>query len=141
MPAWQPGEGQRQRGEGGQALVGFALVVPILLILVLAIVDFGWALRSWMTVTNSAREGARAGAVGASCEDIQQRVVGASAGLLTTADVSIENCQGQPGTPVVVTVAHDYSFVTPLGSLLTVFSGGTLPSTITMTSSSDTRIE
>jgi Flp pilus assembly protein TadG len=130
--------GSHQRG---QALVEFALVVPILLILVLGIVDFGSALRSWMAVTNSAREGARAGAVGANCEDIRQRAVGTSAGLLTGADVSVENCQGQPGTSVVVTVTHDYSFVTPLGSVLTTFSGGALPSTITMISSSDMRIE
>jgi Flp pilus assembly protein TadG len=136
-----PGKGQPQRREGGPALVEIALVVPVLLILILAVADFGWALRSWMTLTSSAREGARAGAIGASCEDIQQRVVGTSAGLLTTSDVSVDNCQGQPGTSVVVTVTHDYSFVTPLGSLLTVFSGGTLPSTITMTSSSDMRIE
>jgi Flp pilus assembly protein TadG len=130
--------GSRQRG---QALVEFALVVPVLLILVLGIVDFGWALRSWITVTNSAREGAHIGAVGASCEDIQQSTVGASAGLLTAGDVSVENCQGEPGTSVVVTVTHDYSFVTPLGTLVTTFSGGALPSTITMTSSSDMRIE
>jgi Flp pilus assembly protein TadG len=130
--------GSHQRG---QALVEFALVVPVLLILVMGIADFGWALRSWMAVTNSAREGARAGAVGASCEDIQQRAAGTSAGLLTAADVSVKNCQGQPGTSVVVTVTHDYSFVTPLGSVLTTFSGGALPSTITMTSSSDMRIE
>jgi hypothetical protein len=131
-------QGSHQRG---QALVECALVVPVLLVLVLGIVDFGWALRSWMAVTNSAREGARAGAVGASCEDIQQRAVGTSAGLLAAGDVSVENCQGQPGTSVVVTVTHDYSFVTPLGSVLTTFSGGALPSTITMTSSSDMRIE
>lgn len=141
MSACQPGVGRRQRRERGQALVEVALVVPVLLIMVLGTVDFGWALRSWMTVTNSAREGAHAGALGASCEDIQQRAVGASAGLLSAADVSVKNCRGDPGTSVVVTVTHDYSFVTPLGSLLTTFSGSTLPSTITMTSSSDMRIE
>jgi Flp pilus assembly protein TadG len=116
-------------------------VVPIFLILVLGIVDFGWALRSWITVTNSAREGARLGAVGATCDDIKQRVVDTSADLLTLSDVSVDNCQGDPGTSVAVTVSYDYSFITPLGGLLTIFSGGTLPSTITMTSSSDMRIE
>jgi Flp pilus assembly protein TadG len=141
MSALRPGGGRRQLRERGQALVEVALVVPVLLILVLGIVDFGSALRSWMAVTNSAREGARAGALGASCEDIQQTAVGTSEGLLTAADVSVDNCQGQPGTPVIVTVTHDYSFVTPLGNLLTTFSGSSLPSTITMTSSSDMRIE
>ena len=116
-------------------------MVPVLLILVLGTVDFGWALRSWMTVSNSARDGARLGAVGATCDDIKQRAVDSSADLLTLSDVSAENCQGQPGTSVVVTVTRDYSFVTPLGSLLTTLSGGALPSTITLTSRSDMRIE
>jgi len=140
MPACQPG-GARRRREGGQALVEFALVVPVFLILLLGIVDFGWALRSWITVTNSAREGARMGAVGATCDDIKQRAVDTSADLLTLSDVAVENCQGDPGTSVVVTVTYDYSFITPLGGLLTTFSGGSLPSTITMTSSSDMRLE
>ena len=140
MSTCQPGRARRQR-EGGQALVEFALVVPVFLILLLGIVDFGWALRSWITVTNSAREGARTGAVGATCDDIKQRAVDTSADLLTLSDVAVQNCQGDPGTSVVVTVTYDYSFITPLGALLTTFSGGSLPSTITMTSSSDMRIE
>jgi Flp pilus assembly protein TadG len=128
-------------GQGGQSLIEFALVLPVFLILVLSIVDFGWALRSWITVTNSAREGARLGAVGASCDDIKQRAVDTSANLLTLSDVTVDNCQGDPGTSVVVTVTYHYSFITPLGAVLTTFSGGSLPSTITMTSSSDMRIE
>jgi Flp pilus assembly protein TadG len=133
----------RKRGpyERGQALVEFALVIPVFLILVLGIVDFGWAFRSWMTVTNSAQEGAQLGAVGATCDDIKQRAVETSAGLLLLSDVSAENCQGQPGTSVAVTVTHDYSLVAPLGGLLTTLSGGALPSTITLTSRSDTRIQ
>jgi len=121
--------------------VELALVVPVFLILILGIVDFGSAVRSWMTVTNSAHEGARVGALGASCDDIKQRAMETSDGLLILSDVSVENCQGQPGTSVVVTVTRDYSFITPLGTLLTTFSGGSLPSTITMTSSSDMRIQ
>ena len=132
------GPGDRQRG---QALMEFALVVPIFLILLLSIVDFGWALRSWITVTNSAREGARAGAVGATCDDIKQRAVDTSADLLSLSDVSVVNCQGDPGTNVEVTVSYEYSWITPLGGLLTTFTGGSLPSTLTMTSKTDMRLE
>ena len=132
------GPGDRQRG---QARVEFALVVPIFLILLLSIVDFGWALRSWITVTNSAREGARAGAVGATCDDIKQRAVDTSADLLSLSDVTVGNCQGDPGTNVEVTVSYEYSWITPLGGLLTTFTGGSLPSTLTMTSKTDMRLE
>jgi Flp pilus assembly protein TadG len=119
----------------------FALVVPIFLILVLGIVDFGWALRSWITVTNSAREGARLGAVGATCDDIKQRAVDTSADLLTLSDVSVVNCQGDPGTEVEVTVTYEYSWITPLVPMVDTFLGGALPSTVNMTSTTDMRLE
>jgi len=128
--------------------VEFAFVVPIFLVLVLGIVDFSWALRSWITVTNSAREGARAGAVGATCEDIQQRAVDTSAGLLTTDDVDPQNCQGDPGTNVEVTVTYEYSWITPLVPMVDtmlrlggIVPADPLPDTLTMTSKTDMRLE
>jgi Flp pilus assembly protein TadG len=48
-----------RRNERGQALVEFALVVPILLIMVMAIIDFGRAWNLHQTITDAAREGAR----------------------------------------------------------------------------------
>jgi Flp pilus assembly protein TadG len=47
------------RGEQGQALVEMALVLPILLILVLGILEFGRAWNTKQVVTDAAREGAR----------------------------------------------------------------------------------
>lgn len=49
--------------EEGQSLVEFALVLPILLLLIVAIVDFGWVFMAKITVNNAAREGARVYAV------------------------------------------------------------------------------
>jgi Flp pilus assembly protein TadG len=43
----------------GQALVEFALVMPILLILIMAVIDFGRAWNLHQTITDAAREGAR----------------------------------------------------------------------------------
>jgi len=123
--------------ERGQALLEFALVVPIFLVLVFGIVDFGMGLKAWITITNSAREGARIGAVGASCDDIKQRAVYTSADLLTLSDVSVQNCQGDPGGSVVVSVAYDYEYITPLGSFVEGLSGGPLH----MEASSDMRLE
>ena len=48
-----------RRDRRGQALVEFALVVPILLLLVLGIIDFGRAWNLHQTITDAAREGAR----------------------------------------------------------------------------------
>lgn len=128
---------KRSLRERGQALVEFAFVVPIFLVLLLGIIDFSMGLRAWITITNSAREGARVGAVQADCDTIIQRTVHTSADLLTADDVLVENCQGDPGDSVVVTVAYDYEFITPIGSLVSSLSGGPLH----MESSADMRLE
>ena len=50
----------RRRGSGrGQALVEFALVMPIFILLLVAIFDLGRAVFAYNTLTNAAREGAR----------------------------------------------------------------------------------
>ncbi len=43
---------KRGRGERGQGMVEFVLVLPIFLLLVFAIMDFGLGLHAWLTVTN-----------------------------------------------------------------------------------------
>ena len=53
------------RGESGQAAVEFALVVPILCVIVLAIVDFGKAMNYWLDLNHVASETARRAAVNA----------------------------------------------------------------------------
>lgn len=59
--------GPRRRGgarnEAGAALVEFALVVPILLILVFGIIEFGLAFNDYIAVRNGSREGARVAVV------------------------------------------------------------------------------
>jgi Flp pilus assembly protein TadG len=47
------------RSEKGQAMVEFALVLPLLLALLCGIVDFGWLYYNQITLNNAAREGAR----------------------------------------------------------------------------------
>ena len=49
----------RARSGRGQALVEFALVIPLLLLLVFGIVDAGRLIYAYNTVANSARNGAR----------------------------------------------------------------------------------
>jgi len=49
----------KARRERGAAAVEFALVLPLLLIMLFAIIDFGWVLNQQMSVTAAAREGAR----------------------------------------------------------------------------------
>ena len=49
------------RGERGQAIIELALTLPLLLLIVLGIFDFGLMFQKYEVVTNAAREGARVG--------------------------------------------------------------------------------
>jgi hypothetical protein len=64
-PGPTPGRGRGTKGRNGlgdragQALAEFVLIIPVLLLLVFGIVEFGLAFRTHQIVTNTAREGAR----------------------------------------------------------------------------------
>ena len=133
----------RRKKERGQALVEFALVAPVFLLLLMGIVDFGLGLRAWISVTNSAREGARLASVHATCDAIRQRVEDSSGGLVTSgSQVTIDpsSCSFVTGDSATVTVQYTYHLVTPLGGLLSMFGHG-VPSSIDITSSSNMRVE
>lgn len=53
--------------ENGQSAVEFALVLPILLLIVCGILDFGWLFYNQLSVENACREGARVGCVNSRC--------------------------------------------------------------------------
>ena len=61
----------RGRSEG-QALVEFALVLPILILLLVGIFDFGRAVYAFNTVNNAAREGVRLAIVDQNCNAVGQ---------------------------------------------------------------------
>lgn len=48
----------------GQALVEFALILPVLLLLVIGVMEFGLIINQYMVVAEAAREGARSAALG-----------------------------------------------------------------------------
>jgi len=128
--------------ERGQAMVEFALIIPIFLLLVFAIVDFGMGFHAWITVTNGAREGARIGAVGADAATIETKVRDTSASLDgANLGVTVTNAQGTPGDAVVVDVTYDYQLITPLSSIMGFVSGNTLGPNIVFKSSSEMRLE
>ncbi|HSB20130.1 MAG TPA: TadE/TadG family type IV pilus assembly protein [Anaeromyxobacteraceae bacterium] len=76
-----------EAGQRGAAAVEFALVLPLLLMLVLGAIDWGWYFFVREVVTNAAREGARAGAV-ASAADPTQTARDVAANYLTTSGLT-----------------------------------------------------
>ena len=137
--------GRPRKREDGQSLVEFALVIPIFLLVLFAIVDFGMAFHAWITVTNSAREGARLGSVHAPAATIEQRVRDTSdtldQGNLSVTVTNADDQGGQPGESVVVDVSYDYSLMTPLANLLNLVSGGLIADTFSLGSIADMRLE
>ena len=58
-----------RKSEKGQAMVEFALLLPVLLLLLCAIIDFGWLYFNQLLLNNAAREGARYAAIHYSTAD------------------------------------------------------------------------
>lgn len=129
-------------GERGQNLVEFAMIVPIFLLLVFAIVDFGMGFHAWISVTNAAREGARVGAVGADAATIEAKVRDTAGSLNDeNLDVVITNAQGQPGEAVSVQVNYEYHLITPLSNIMGLLTGGSIGPDIDFEATSQMRLE
>ena len=142
------------RLDSGQSLMELSLLMPVLLILVFGIIDFGLSMRSYISLANGVREGARTASIGApagtaaDCDGDTQgtvhgRVCTAVSGLdldnLST-DVAYPNGFAS-GNSVVVSADYTHEFVTPLGGIIGFFSGGTFPTSIDLHSSADMRLE
>jgi Flp pilus assembly protein TadG len=116
----------------GQSLVEFAIVIPVFLLILFAIFDFGVLLYSRMTVINAAREAARAATLLATPSytpgQIQSvasaRASAAAGGLPVTTTATCGACD--PGDFVTVTVTYDHSMFFPL------LFGNTIPMSSTV---------
>ena len=115
------------RDSRGQSVVEFALVLPLLLVLVFGITEFG---RAWLTMnvlTSAAREGARLAVVTApDVPRVIERVNAVcAAGRITPTAVTVTGPDAtDPDRRVTVTVEANFRVVT--GSILGTFSG-TIP--------------
>jgi Flp pilus assembly protein TadG len=113
--------------------VEFALALPILALLLIAVVDMGRAFNNYITITNAAREGARFGSRiahtdpsggGTDPDDLVKSAViqeAANSGVSLTYDnVSIQpegyGTDRDSGEPLTVTV--EYTFTTFIGGLI-----------------------
>lgn len=109
---------QRSRHrERGAAAVEFALVLPILVMLIFGIVDFGRMLAAKITLTEAAREGARATAlVGRPAGE--DRIAAATSDLGDPIETPhIEECTDF-NSDVTVELTFKFTFITPLTFLV-----------------------
>ena len=143
----------RTVGSSGQSLIEFALVLPMLLVLVFGIVEFGNAWRHYQLITNTAREGARVAVLPSSTATtvdsvIDDRLTGS--GLVAdSATVTLKVLSvGDPGyanSADTVTIDYPYRFVFlgPVIDLMCAGIGcsGASYSTVTLSSTSIMRNE
>jgi Flp pilus assembly protein TadG len=137
---------RRWRSDSGAELIEFALAFPLLLLVVLGIVDFGFLFQQYEVMTNAAREGARIAALPdyqANLDaNVSDRVIqylngaGLTDPARTVAVASSTLVVGGVCTPayaVTVTYPHSFSFVGGIARYFgATFGSSTLTATSTM---------
>lgn len=120
----------RPRGDRGAAAVEFALVVPVLLVVLFGIIDFGFAINRYAIVNNAAREGVREASLGATESEIRSAVTRGMSDLGGTFTITVA-CKKQDSTTCTswdagqesggtaeVTVDFTHDWITPVGDLV-----------------------
>jgi Flp pilus assembly protein TadG len=105
------------RSNEGQSLVEFAIILPILLMLIMGILEFGIMLNSYLAVRNASREGARAAIVGSTDIEINNLILTISPSLNST-DLTVvvtpSASSRKSGDPITVEIQYNYQFTVPI---------------------------
>ena len=108
------------RGQRGAALVEFTLVLPLLLLILLGILDFGKAINYWMDENQLAGVAARYAAVnqtpgggGSLCDQVVAQAD--TEQLRTGASVSVTPGGSDIGDPIEARVEYPYTWLPLLG--------------------------
>jgi Flp pilus assembly protein TadG len=120
-----------RRNERGQTLTEFALVLPLVALLLFGVIQFGIVFHQYVTLTDAVRAGARQGAVGRHLADpegsAEDRVRESAADLdQSKLDVDVVSTWEQ-GEDVSVSATYPYS----ISLLGVVVKSGNLSSTTT----------
>ena len=116
--------------ESGQSLVELALMLPFLALILLGILDLGRVFNAYITITNSAREGAFFASTclpaGTCASDapikawVQAEAAGSGIAISAT-DVQVTHPSDSPGEPVIVRVSVPFR---ALSTMIGSFWGG-----------------
>jgi Flp pilus assembly protein TadG len=128
---------RRGSGRRGQSLVEFGLILPIFLLIVFGIIDFGRAVFAYSTLNNAAREAARVAVVDQVASHITDEAIKQAYALdVVAGDVSLDwrtafnldtpnSCSGFVGASqvvtctLIVTVNNEWTAATPIiGSII-----------------------
>lgn len=109
----------RTRSARAAAVVEMAVVLPFLLTILFGVIEFGWTLMNYQSITNAAREGCRVAVLEGSTEvDITARVEEYLT-LVGMSDYTIEIVRSDASSAAeTVTVRVPYSSISLLGGYL-----------------------
>ncbi len=116
-------------------MVEFALVIPILILLLFAILDFGRVFHAYLAIDHAGREAARAASIGQDDSTIRSTAV-LKASSISLAETQVAISPGgvkSSGSQVTITITYPISFLTPVISNIT--------GPITLTNSTVMRVE
>ncbi|MBL7262183.1 TadE/TadG family type IV pilus assembly protein [Paractinoplanes lichenicola] len=110
----------------------FAIVLPLMLVLVFGVIDFGRALQQQTLLSAAVREGARTGALNGTTATIQAKVQGMAG---TTATVTSTLCTSSSSTIAdsTVTASQPFTAVTPIFVFMKMFGVTSSLTTLTAT--------
>ena len=101
----------------GQSLVEFAILLPILLLIVMGIMEFGMMLNSYLTIRNASREGARAAIVGSADTATKNLILTDSPTLnasYLTVNITPSDGSRKSGDPLTVDIKYNYHLTVPI---------------------------
>jgi Flp pilus assembly protein TadG len=117
---------RRSDRDSGAAAVELAIILPILLLIIAGIVDFGRAYFTQVTLTNAAREGARAAVMMVSAADVQARTLAAIPEPLKSTSVVTPDSCAAAGDDVTVSVRTNFDWII-LEPMMNLVGGSNLP--------------
>lgn len=121
----------------GQALVETALTLPLLLLILMGIVEFGRIFNAYLIVTNASREGARYAAINSTDTTVNSAITNLTQTLdqsQITVTINPTQAGRTSGNPVTVTVNYNLQIITPFINVI-------IPSPYKVSASTTMRVE
>ena len=117
----------------GAAAVEFALVLPLLLLVIFGIIDFGRAYNAQQALNAGTREGARVLALQTG-DPTTATKAGAYPLAPALVGVTTSACSGGTDSYASESASYAFSYITPVSAFLGFFGAAALTSPITLTS-------
>jgi Flp pilus assembly protein TadG len=103
------------RNDKGQSMVEMAIILPVLLLILFAIFEFGRILGAYMLIHDLARDGVRYGVVGMSDQSIKDHIMEHDSFLnINSDDINITPSIRSLGSALTVGIDYEIEIITPI---------------------------